>query len=257
VTPAFESSCHKRARREEIAGDSGRDEDDRCSPRLEPVAGKTRTEDPAHPEVPAEVVPYSAATPEIYSVPAEETTLVGIVTPPPPAAEGITAGDDAANHVSSDPPNQEDAREAAAGAMGETSVRARSLELPRPAAQAPSSLEPMSSVQDAVPMARTRAGVTADSLLLGLVSSSGAASQGLLTTRVARGEHGDDLPAPTIAAKGTSSGKALVAVAESSIGSLSSASRLQQEWADTASSADVGEKLKVQGSKPTLAVSGG
>jgi hypothetical protein len=42
-------------------------------------------------------------------------------------------------------------------------------------------------------------------------------------------------------------------MAESSIGSLSSASRLQQEWADTASSADVGEKLKVQGSKPTLA----
>jgi hypothetical protein len=33
---------------------------------------------------------------------------------------------------------------------------------------------------------------------------------------------------------------------------LSSASRLQQEWADTASSADVGDKLKVQGSKPTL-----
>jgi hypothetical protein len=34
---------------------------------------------------------------------------------------------------------------------------------------------------------------------------------------------------------------------------LSSASQLQQEWADTASSADAGEKLKVQGSKPTLA----
>jgi hypothetical protein len=42
-------------------------------------------------------------------------------------------------------------------------------------------------------------------------------------------------------------------MAESNIESLSSASRLQQEWADTASSADVGEKLKVQGSKPTLA----
>jgi hypothetical protein len=52
--------------------------------------------------------------------------------------------------------------------------------------------------------------------------------------------------------KGASSGKALVAVDEPSIGSLSSASLLQQEWADTASSADAGEKLKVQGSKPTL-----
>jgi hypothetical protein len=43
-------------------------------------------------------------------------------------------------------------------------------------------------------------------------------------------------------------------VTGSGIGSLSSASQLQQEWADTTSSADVGEKLKVQGSKPTLAV---
>jgi hypothetical protein len=34
---------------------------------------------------------------------------------------------------------------------------------------------------------------------------------------------------------------------------LSSVRQLQQEWADTASSVDAGEKLKVQGSKPTLA----
>jgi hypothetical protein len=95
--------------------------------------------------------------------------------------------------------------------------------------------------------------VTIDSLLLGLVSGSGEALQGLLTTRVARSERGDGLPAPEVVTKGASSGKALVTVAESSVGSLSSASQLQQEWADTASSADVGEKLKVQGSKPTLA----
>jgi hypothetical protein len=56
-----------------------------------------------------------------------------------------------------------------------------------------------------------------------------------------------------VVANSASSGKALVAAAESNIGSLSSASRLQQEWADTASSAGVGEKLKVQSSKPTLA----
>jgi hypothetical protein len=111
----------------------------------------------------------------------------------------------------------------------------------------------MSSVQGAVPTARMKADVTADSLLFGLVSSSGEASRGLLTTLVARSECGDDSSAPEIAAKGASSGKALVDVAKSSIGSLSSASRLQQEWADTASSADVGDKLKVQGSKPTLA----
>jgi hypothetical protein len=98
-----------------------------------------------------------------------------------------------------------------------------------------------------------RAGATIGSLLLGLACSSGEASQGLLATRVTRSELGDGLPAPKAVTRGASSGKALVTVAGSSIGSLSSASQLQQEWADTASSADAGEKLKVQGSKPTLA----
>jgi hypothetical protein len=42
-------------------------------------------------------------------------------------------------------------------------------------------------------------------------------------------------------------------VAWSGVGSLSSASQLQQEWADTASSAEAGAKLKVQGSKLTMA----
>jgi hypothetical protein len=70
---------------------------------------------------------------------------------------------------------------------------------------------------------------------------------------MARSERGDGSPAPEVVIKSASSGKTLVAAAESSIGSLSSTSRLQQEWADTASSAGVGEKLKVQGSKPTLA----
>jgi hypothetical protein len=111
----------------------------------------------------------------------------------------------------------------------------------------------MPSVQAAVPTAGTRAGATVGSLVFGLASSSGEASQGLLTIQVARSERGDDLPAPEVVIKGASSGKALATAAGSSIGSLRSASQLQQEWADTALSADVGEKLKFQGSKPTLA----
>jgi hypothetical protein len=253
MTPALEPSCHKRARREEIGGNSGRVEDDRCSPRLKLVAGETRADDPAHPEVIADAVPYPAAAPETDSTPTKETTPAGVVTPPPPTTEDVTAGNDAAIHASSNPPSQEGAREAAVGAAEEAPVRARPLELPGPAAQTPSSLELVPSVQDVVPAAGTRAGVTIDSLLLRLVSSFGEASQGLLTTRVARDKRGDDLLAPEAVTKGASSGKALVAVAGSSIGSLSSASQLQQEWANTASSADAGEKLKVQGSKLTLA----
>jgi hypothetical protein len=182
VTPALEPSCHKRARREEIGSDSGRVEDDRCSPRLKLAVGGIRVEDPAHPGVPADAVPQPAAAPETDSTPAKESTSVGVVTPPPSTTEDVTAGNDTTIHASSDPPSQKGAREAAAGATEEALVRARPLEVPGPAAQTPSSLELVPSVQDAVPAAETRAGVTAGSLLLGLVSSSGEASQGLLAT---------------------------------------------------------------------------
>jgi hypothetical protein len=182
VTPAPEPSCHKRARREEIGGDSGRDEDDRCSPRLEPVASETRTEDPAHPAVPANVVPYPAAAPETDSTPAGETASIGVVTPPTPTTESATAGNDAAIRASSDLPSREGANEAAAGTPEEGPVCTRPLELPGPAAQTPSNFELVPSVQDAAPAAGTRAGVAVDSLLVGLVSSSGKASQGLPTT---------------------------------------------------------------------------
>jgi hypothetical protein len=127
VTPALEPSCHKRVRREEIGGDLGRNEDDRCSQRLKLVASETGAEDPARPEVPAEAVPRPAAAPKADSTPAEETTPAGVVTPPPPATEDITVGNDAAIHASSDPPSQEGAREATTGAMEEAPVRARSL----------------------------------------------------------------------------------------------------------------------------------
>jgi hypothetical protein len=45
VTPALEPSCRKRARREEISGDSGRVEDDRRSPRLKLAVGGIRVVD--------------------------------------------------------------------------------------------------------------------------------------------------------------------------------------------------------------------
>jgi hypothetical protein len=226
VTPALNPSCHKRARREEIGGDLGRIEDDRCSPRLEFVASEARTEDPVRPEVPADAVPSPAAAPEDESTPATEITPAGAATPPPPTTDDITAGNDAATHASSDPPSQEGTREAMAGLAKEAPVHARSLEPPGPAAQTPSSLELVPSVRAAVPTARMRAGVTVGSLLFRLASSSGEASQGFLTTRVARSERGDDLPAPEVVTKGASSGKALATVAGSSVGSLSSASQL-------------------------------
>jgi hypothetical protein len=66
-------------------------------------------------------------------------------------------------------------------------------------------------------------------------------------------ERGEASPAPEVATKDASRGKAPAAAAGSGIGSLSSASQLQQEWADTASSVEAGGTLKVQGNKLTLA----
>jgi hypothetical protein len=66
-------------------------------------------------------------------------------------------------------------------------------------------------------------------------------------------ERGETSPAPEVATKDASRGKVPATATGSGVGSLSSASQLQQKWADTASSAEVGGKLKVYGSKLTLA----
>jgi hypothetical protein len=51
----------------------------------------------------------------------------------------------------------------------------------------------------------------------------------------------------------TSRGKTPTAAARSGVGSLSSTSQIQQEWADTASSAEAGGNLKAKGNSLTLA----
>jgi hypothetical protein len=90
-----------------MGGDSARVEDVRYSPRLKLVAGDTGAEDPAHPEVPADAVPYPVAAPETGSTPAEETAPVGADLSPPPATDDATAGNDAAICASPDSPSQE------------------------------------------------------------------------------------------------------------------------------------------------------
>jgi hypothetical protein len=217
VTPAPGPSCHKRAHVEEVGSDSGCVEDVRRSPRLKLVAGDTEAEEPARPEVPADAVPHPVDSPETGSAPVEETAPVGANLSPPPATDDATARNDTAICASPDSPGQESTRVTTAG---------ETEKAPVPAVEAPSNLELVPSAQAMVPAAESIAGANADSLLLGLVSSSGEASQGLLATRAARSEHGDDSPAPEVATKGTSSGKALVTTAKSNIGSLSSASRL-------------------------------
>jgi hypothetical protein len=139
VISAPDLSCNKRARREDTGSDSGRVEEDRHSPRLEPAASEAGAEEPACPEAPADAVSSPTAATEADPMPAGEITLAGAATPPPPAAEDAAAGNDAAAHASSDSPSQEGMREATAETTEGAPVHAGSSEPPEPAARASSS----------------------------------------------------------------------------------------------------------------------
>jgi hypothetical protein len=95
--------------------------------------------------------------------------------------------------------------------------------------------------------------MAAGPLLFEASSDSDKAPQGPLTARAAGSERGEASPAPDAATKDASGENILATAAGSSVGSLSSASQLQQEWADTASSAETSRNLKAQGNSLTLA----
>jgi hypothetical protein len=105
VTPAREPSRRKRARGEEMGGDSGRTEDVRHSPRLKLVAGDAGAEDLARPEVLVDAVPHPVASPETGSTPIKETAPVGADLSPPPATDDATAGNAATVCTSPDSPS--------------------------------------------------------------------------------------------------------------------------------------------------------
>jgi hypothetical protein len=109
------------------------------------------------------------------------------------------------------------------------------------------------SVQTIISTFGTGIGTAAGPLLFGAASDSNKAPQGPLTARAAGSERGEAPLASDAATKGTSGEKIRVAAAGSGAGSLSSASQLQQEWADTATSVETSRKLKAQGNNLTLA----
>jgi hypothetical protein len=143
-----------------------------------------------------------------------------------------------------DPPGQENTHVVAVKPTEETSARVEASDPPEPAAL---------SVQTVMSTFGTGIGVAAGPLLFGAASGSDKAPQGPLTAWVAGCECDDAPPAPDVISKGASGEKILVATAGSGAGSLSSASQLQQEWADTASSVETSGKLQAQGSHLTLA----
>jgi hypothetical protein len=200
VTSAPDLPCNKRAHREDAAGDLGRAEEDRHSPRLELVASEARAEEPARPESPVNVVSIPAAATEAEPTQAGETASAEAATSPPAIGE-IAVGDVAAASVSSDPLGQEDTREAAMKTVEETPVPARLLEPSEPAVQTPSSSEVTPNMWAVAPAFGAGAGVATGPLFFGLASNSGEIPQGPLTTRVVGSERGEASPAPEVATR--------------------------------------------------------
>jgi hypothetical protein len=169
--------------------------------------------------------------------------LTEVVAPPPTVGEAVSEEVVAAD-ASSDPPGQEDTRAIAVKTTEETSARVEASDLPEPAAL---------SMRTVMSTFGIGIGGAAGPLLFGVASGSDKAPQGPLTARAAGSEHDEAPLAPDAAAKGASGEKVPVATVVSGAGSLSSASQLQQEWADTASSVETSGKFQAQGSHLTLA----
>jgi hypothetical protein len=219
---------------------------------LEVVEGEGRTEELVHPEAPASIVSSPAAAAEARLTRADEAILTAVVAPPPAIGEAA-AGEVTATDASSDPPSQEDACEVAVKATEGTLVRVEAPEPSELAARAFSSPEPAPSAWAVMSSFGTGIGTATGPLLFGAASDYDKAPQGPLTTRAAGSECGEASSAPDAATKDASGEKSLATAAGSGVGSLSSASQFQQEWADTASSAETSGNLKAQGNSLTLA----
>jgi hypothetical protein len=209
MTSAPDLPCHKKARREDAGGDLGRAEEDRRSPRLELVASETKAEEPARPEAPANAASSPAATIEAKPTQAGEAASAEAVASPPAIGE-IATGDVTAANASSDPPGQEDTREATVKTVEEASVPARLLEPSEPAVRTPSSSKVAPNTWAVAPEFGAGAGVAAGPLFFGLASNSGDILQGPPTTQVVGSERGEASPAPEVATRGASRGGKLL-----------------------------------------------
>jgi hypothetical protein len=104
-----------------------------------------------------------------------------------------------------------------------------------------------------MPAFGTKTGAAAGPLLFGAASNSDIVPQGPLTARAVGSDRGEASSTLATAAKDALGEKVPATTAGSGVGSQSSASQLQKEWADTASSTETSGNLKAQGNNLTLA----
>jgi hypothetical protein len=121
-------------------------------------------------------------------------------------------------------------------------------------AQASSNPVPVPGTKTDMPAPGKEIGTAADPPLFGADAGSEKASQGAPTAWAGESNRREASTIPRAAAKGTSrGGEILAASTGSGASSQSSASQVQKEWADTASSAGSGGSRKAQSENLTLA----
>jgi hypothetical protein len=138
-------------------------------------------------------------------------------------------------------------------ATTEVPVSVRVSEPPAVVMQATSILELTSNTATDAPTPEMEIGTATGSLFFRATFDPEGVSCGAHDVWMVESKRSKAPPPPWAVTQGASGGKDLAAPAGSGVSSQSSASQLQKEWADTASSAGSGGGLKAQGNHLTLA----
>jgi hypothetical protein len=163
----------------------------------------------------------------------KEVTAAEVITPRTTTDE--TAAEEVAiAKASSGQAGQGEPRETVEEAMEEASAGVRTLEPQEAAARASSNAAPAPAMETGTPAPGMEVDKAADPPHAGADAGPEKVSQETPTARTEEGDCGEASVTPGAAAKSASGGRTFMAPTGSSVGSQSSASQLQKEWADIA-----------------------
>jgi hypothetical protein len=183
---------------------------------------------------------------------AEEVTAMEVIAPRTTTDEAAT-GETTTTEASSGRAGQEEPREVAEEAIKEASAGAEILEPLEVAAQASSSAAPAPGMKATMLVPGAEIDKVADPPCFGTDADPEKVSQEIPTARAEEDDRGEASITPGAAAKSALGGKIFATSTGSGASSQSSASQLQKEWADTASSAGSGGTSRTRGGNLTLA----
>jgi hypothetical protein len=249
----FALSRNKRTHREDAGGDLGRAKEERRVPQVE--AGEVEggaAELDRQEKAAVDATTDAVVTAEAGLARIEETATTEVVVSRP-ATDEVVAREVTVVDASSGPASREDPREVAEEAAKEALAGVRASKPSETISWASSGLGPAPGAKADMPVSGTEIGAAAGPLLFGATSGSEKVSQGAHASRTMESDRSKASPTPRATARGASGGKVLAASTGSGASSQSSASLLQKEWADTASSARPGGGRDAQGDNLTLA----